>query len=114
MSTSYYLIDKASLQRKKQHYKQVAELIENIEQLTKKLTVADAQDVEDKLIEFRNNLEWLIEAHEQGICKTGYKRVSWHMRKEELEEQYKIGHYVIQDEYQREYTLEEFMRKVEG
>ena len=119
MSTSYYLIDKASLERKKQHYKQVEEVIQVTKQLcVDKLTVADTEEYMDDVLSivrrFDNELSWLIEAHEQEICNTGYKRCTWHMNKEELQEQYNTGYYAIQDEYRQEYTLEEFMRKVEG
>ena len=118
MSTSYYLIDKASLQRKNKHDAEVDEVMMWLPALlTRIMTVADEEDytrdIISEITNFECKLKWLIEAHEQDICNTGYKRCSWHMSRDELQEQYKTGYYVIQDEYGREYTLEEFMRKVE-
>ena len=115
MSTSYYLIDKDSLERSKLHKKQVAEFIASVKELAKdKFTLADSDDVESELFSLEWRIEDIISAYEQDICNVRANRCSWRMSKEKLIEEYKTGYYVIQDEYEQEYTLEEFMRKVEG
>ena len=124
MSTNYYLVNKKEKKIKQKLDKLIEQEIENIQ--TKLLEFKNENDLEieeeikEKLSLFLNTLEWgLFEPEKIHICKTMGCSLIWqinqlYINEESFIEYYKKNKekYCIEDEYGENYTINEFLKEL--
>lgn len=124
MSTNYYLVNKKDKKIKQKLDKLIEQEIENIQ--AKLLEFGDEnnleikEEVEEKLSLFLNTLEWgLFRPEEIHICKTTNYSLIWQINQLYIDEDSFIEYYekskekyYIEDEYENNYTMNEFLKKI--
>jgi hypothetical protein len=116
MSTTYYLVNKKQYNQRKIESERIIKFVEHCEYELKSRNILYTDYVLTKL---RFNLEDELDVVEEieilrtswGGAKVG-RKVTWIKNQEYIDDMMRNGDYILIDEYDEQYTLDEFYEKM--
>ena len=116
MGTRYYLIKGDDYNKYNHELNKIKQFVKLIEMQLKQNKI---EHTSFTIIDFKNSLKnELIEPEEIDICRTSFPKgefkVKWIYDEKSIRDKVNKERYIIQDSYERTYTLDEFFAKMNG